>query len=122
MKSRGDSLKKVLAEKSSAPEFISYLIAFWFAACGIATFIIELREKRFLLSLLFLGLFLLFLIVAIPEGRKPRNMIENDDDYLYLNYRPNTEKVKLETIVMATPRQRNSTFSFGFIYLYRCRC
>ncbi|HEY8395718.1 MAG TPA: hypothetical protein VIK96_02975 [Bacilli bacterium] len=69
-----------------------------------------------------MGLFLLFLIVAIPEGRKPRNMIENDDDYLYLNYRPNTEKVKLETIVMATPRQRNSTFSFGFIYLYRCRC
>lgn len=56
-------------------------------------------------SLLFFAFALLMLILIIFELRKPKNLIQYDENFLYLNYKNETVKINLNAIVHATPKR-----------------
>jgi len=72
-------------------------------------------------SLLFFAFALLMLILIIFELRKPKNLIQYDENFLYLNYKNETVKINLNAIVHATPkrsRARHVTYTFGKVIVH----
>lgn len=72
-------------------------------------------------SLLFFAFALLMLILIIFELRKPKNLIQYDENFLYLNYKNETVKINLNAIVHATPkrsRARYVTYTFGKVIVH----
>lgn len=72
-------------------------------------------------TILFIAFAVLMLILVIVEARKPKNLIQYDDNFLYLNYRDKSVEINLDVIVHATPkrtRARNVTYTFGKVIIY----
>jgi hypothetical protein len=62
-----------------------------------------------------------FIIQLTKQMGKPNDLVQYDEQYLYLNYRGGTTKIKLQSIIQATPRRasaRGFAYRFGTILIH----
>ncbi|MDO9629777.1 MAG: hypothetical protein Q7I99_07725 [Acholeplasmataceae bacterium] len=66
-------------------------------------------------------LFLILISVWIQYEKKPKNMIECDEEYIHLNYPSFVESIPLSSVIQVTPKQvpsRAMLYTFGRVIVH----
>jgi hypothetical protein len=119
-------MKKVIAEKSKGQlVFFSFLFLFLLVLFLLLIYFTRQNlsdSSEYSFQIVSISFSLIFLLIYIfVQLRKPKILIECDDDHIYLNYNGYTETIPTTSIIQVTPKRvhyRYGNYTFGNIIIH----